>query len=57
MKDRLLRVNQVLEIVPVGKSTWWKKVRSGDFPQPIKLGERTTCWKESEVLALVERGL
>jgi prophage regulatory protein len=55
MAERLLRVKQVLEIVPVSKSTWWAKVAKGEYPQPVRhLGPRTTCWRESDVLALVE---
>ena len=52
--DHLLRLKQVLEIIPVSKSTWWAGVKSGRFPQPVKLGPRTTCWRESEVRKLVE---
>jgi predicted DNA-binding transcriptional regulator AlpA len=51
--EQLLRVKQILEdYIPVGKSTWWKGVREGRFPQPIKLGPRTTVWKRSEILDL-----
>jgi predicted DNA-binding transcriptional regulator AlpA len=53
-EDRLLRLKQVLEIVPVGKSTWWAGVATGRFPQPLRhLGPRITVWKASEVYALV----
>jgi len=53
-EDRLLRVKQVLEIVPVSKSTWWAGVASGRFPKPVHhLGPRITAWKASEVYALV----
>lgn len=53
--DRLLRLPEVLERVPVSKSTLWSWVKSNKFPKPIKLGPRTTCWKESEI-DLVVRG-
>jgi len=53
-EDRLLRLKQVLEIVPVGKSTWWAGVATGRFPQPLRhLGPRITVWRASEVYALV----
>jgi prophage regulatory protein len=51
----LLRLRQVLAIVPVSASTWWQGVRAGRFPAPVKLGPRTTCWKASDILALIER--
>jgi predicted DNA-binding transcriptional regulator AlpA len=55
--DPLLRINQVLEIIPVGKSSWWAGVKSGRFPQPVHLGARTTAWKESEILELAQKGI
>ena len=54
-QDRLLRLKQVLEIIPISKSTFWEGCRTGRFPKPIKLGSRITCWRESEIMALVER--
>jgi predicted DNA-binding transcriptional regulator AlpA len=54
--DRLIRLREVLEIIPVGRSSWWLGVRQGRYPKPIKLGPRTTCWRESEVRRLVNGG-
>jgi prophage regulatory protein len=47
----------VLEIIPVSKATWWNGVYSGRYPQPIMLGPKTACWKESEILRLAEKGV
>ena len=52
--EKLLRIKQILEIVPLGKSTVWKMVAEGNFPQPIKLTERCTAWRESEVQQWME---
>lgn len=54
-KDILLRLPQVLQIVPIPKSSWWRGVKEGRFPQGIKLGPRTTAWKASEIDALIDR--
>jgi prophage regulatory protein len=51
---RLLRIRQVLEIIPVSKSTWWQGVKDKKFPAPIKLGPRTTCWYESDIQRLLD---
>ncbi len=32
-------------IIPFSTATLWRKVRSGDFPPPIKLSERITAWR------------
>lgn len=40
-------------IIPVSKSTWWAGVKSGRYPQPVKLGPRTTAWRVEDIRALV----
>lgn len=42
-------------IIPVSKSTWWAGVKSGRYPQPVKLGPRVTAWTVESVYALIER--
>lgn len=41
-------------IIPVGKSTWWAGVKSGRYPQPVKLSPRCTAWRVEDVRALVD---
>jgi predicted DNA-binding transcriptional regulator AlpA len=41
-------------IIPVSKSSFWAGVKSGRFPQPVKLGPRTTAWRVSDIRALIE---
>ena len=48
-----MRLPQVLEIYPVGKSTWWAGVKDGRFPQPVKLSPRTTAWKVQDIQELI----
>jgi prophage regulatory protein len=50
----LLRLKQVHRLCPIGASTWWEGVRCGRFPKPVKLGPRTTAWRASDVLALID---
>jgi len=50
-----LRLNQVLELVPVGKSTWWAGCKTGRFPRPIKIGLRASAWRTADILALLEK--
>ena len=57
--DRLIRVNSIVGkngILPISKATFWASVKSGRFPKPIKLGPNITCFKLSEIEALVENG-
>lgn len=52
-----VRLPAVLHVVPVCKSAWWQGVKDGKFPQPVKLGPRTTVWKVADIRALIEYGL
>ncbi|TMQ78400.1 helix-turn-helix transcriptional regulator [Candidatus Accumulibacter phosphatis] len=40
-------------IIPVKKSCWWKGVKTGRFPKPIKLGPRVTAWRVEDIRALI----
>lgn len=40
---------------PVSRSTWWEGVRSGRYPQPVKLGPRITAWRVEDIRALIAR--
>ncbi|WP_302737941.1 AlpA family transcriptional regulator [uncultured Desulfovibrio sp.] len=54
LSKRLLRINQVLALVPVGRSSWWEGCRTGRYPKPIKLGPRTTVWRAEDIAAFIE---
>ena len=49
-----VRLSTILKLIPVGKSTWWAGVRSGRFPQGVKLGRNTTAWRVEDIRALME---
>ncbi|GAB5449343.1 helix-turn-helix transcriptional regulator [Gymnodinialimonas sp.] len=53
----LVRLSQILAPkgpIPVSKSTWWQGVKDGRFPQPTKLGPRTTVWHVEDIRGLFE---
>ena len=57
---RLLRLNEILAPngpLPISKSTWWAGVKDGRFPQPVKLGDRITAWREDEIHNLIANGV
>lgn len=56
--DRLIRLKEVLEIVPISKSTWWAGVKTGRYPQPVHhLGPRITAWSMAAIMQLVNGSL
>lgn len=48
-----VRLPTILQILPISKSTWWNGVNEGRFPQPVKLGPRTTAWPVEQVRKLI----
>lgn len=47
----LLDVKQVAELLNIGVSTVWALVKKGRFPEPIRLTNRCSRWKRSDVVA------
>jgi len=42
-------------IIPVSRSTWWARVKSDRYPQPVRtLGLRITAWRVEDIRALIE---
>ena len=42
-------------LIPVGKSSWWEGIKTGRFPEPIKLGPRITVWRVEDIRLLIEK--
>lgn len=53
--ERFLREPSILEILPIGRSTWWAGVKAGKYPPGIKISSRVTVWRTSDIDALVAR--
>jgi prophage regulatory protein len=41
-------------IIPVCRTSWLEGVKSGKYPQPIKIGQRAVAWRVSDIRALIE---
>ena len=48
-----VRLPQILAVYPVSRSTWWAGVKSGRYPQSVKLGPHTTAWRAEDIVALI----
>jgi len=44
-KKGFVRIPIVCGITGQAKSTIWARVKTGEFPKPVKLGPRTTAWR------------
>jgi len=50
----LLRLPQVLVLIPISRSGWWQGVKDGRYPQPVKLGPRVTVWKANDIRKFID---
>lgn len=47
--ERLLRIRQVQDRVPLGRATIYKRMKANTFPKPVELGGGIVAWRESEI--------
>ena len=45
---RMLRIDRVLELIPVSRVTLYRMIKAGQFPKPVKLGG-SSAWSNAEV--------
>jgi predicted DNA-binding transcriptional regulator AlpA len=41
-------------LIDISLATWWRWVKSGEAPQPIRLSRGTTVWRLREVISFAE---
>ena len=46
---RFLRMRDVMAVTGLSRPSVYRFIKKGDFPQPVKLGELTSAWIESEI--------
>lgn len=51
-----LREPEILSrYLPISRSLFWAKVKTGEFPAPTKLSARVTAWRRADIEALCQR--
>lgn len=51
--DRLLRLGEVLDRVGLSKTVWYRLVKDGRAPTPLKPSTRLARWRESDINAWI----
>ena len=51
---RLLRLQDVIASIGMKRSWILQKTKEGEFPKPIKLGERAVAWYASDIDAWIK---
>lgn len=47
--ERYLTLDEVARLHPVSRSTRWRMIKSGEFPEPTRISPGRIAWKESEI--------
>lgn len=50
-----VRLSTILQIYPVGRSTWWAGIKAGKYPPGLKIGANTTAWRVEDIRALIAK--
>jgi prophage regulatory protein len=48
-RDRILRDSEVRERTGLSRTTRWRLIRKGTFPQPVLITERAIGWRETDI--------
>jgi prophage regulatory protein len=49
----LIRLNDVIKITSLSRSTIYRHIKTGSFPKPVKVGDATIRWRENDVVEWV----
>jgi prophage regulatory protein len=56
--DALVRIEKIVGpngIIPVSRSAFYQGIKEGIYPKPVRLGKRTSAWRMSELLLVIQR--
>ena len=53
-EDRYIRIKELALMLSIGRSTIYKLMKKNQFPQQIKLSERTVVWRLSVINEWIE---
>lgn len=50
----LMRVDEVLDVLKIGRTSLYRGMREGKYPKPLRLGLRTRRWRASDIFAVID---
>jgi len=51
---RFIRLKEVMRLTALARSTIYKKMKEGEFPKTVSLGDRAVAWVEGEIEDWIE---
>jgi prophage regulatory protein len=49
----LIRMKEVMKITGLGRTSIYRKMKEGTFPEPLRLGVRTVAWRSEDLNAWI----
>ena len=53
--DKRVRASEFMNLLSVGRTKFYRMLKRGELPKPIKLSEKDVFWHESQVKKEVEK--
>jgi len=53
----LLRLSQVLKLIPISRSSFYAGQAKGLYPRPVALGPRARAYRVEDIRILLEQGV
>jgi len=54
VKPAFYRLDTVLQLIPISRSTWLDGVKHNRFPQSVRLSSRTVAWRSRDIDDFIE---
>ena len=52
--EKLLKCSEVQEQTALSKPTVYRKMNTGEFPRPLRIGSCTVRWKQSDITGWID---
>ncbi|MES9964534.1 MAG: AlpA family phage regulatory protein [Candidatus Sedimenticola sp. 20ELBAFRAG] len=53
--EALIRLPEVLTLIPISRSAWWAGIGANRYPKPVKLSPRVSAWRLGDIRCLIAR--
>lgn len=53
--DKRVRASEFMNLLSVGRTKFYRMLKRGDLPMPVRLNEKDVYWHESQVKKEVEK--
>lgn len=53
--DRRIRATEFMQLMSIGRTKFYRMIKKGEIPQPIRVSDKEVFWHESSVKKVVEK--